>query len=355
MEPPAEPGKEQPDAPPAEEKPAEQPAEQAESSLESPTKEPADDVNALDTEPPANSDKPLSNTEGLDQSPKENKPKKRPLNAKKNIYVIAFAALFLIAGGITAFAFMSSNKKPPVATIGNQPLSQEALSQLANSDTSVGGAAQTLTVHSNATFAGQVLVRGGLTVANNTQVGGTLQAPDLVISNTANLGTVQAKSIQVAEDAKVQGSLDVSKDLSVSGVTTFSGPVMAGQITVTRLVLSGNASLEVPNHLAFTGSTPLRSINTATAGAGGSITIGGSDTSGTININTGSGPQAGCFIQVTFNKPFPSMPHVIVSPFGQAAGNLQYYVTKSTTGFNLCTNNAAAGGSAFGFDYFITY
>jgi cytoskeletal protein CcmA (bactofilin family) len=317
---------------------------------------PADDESALDAELPPEAQKPLSNTDGIDQTPQESKNKpsvKKAIHGKKNMYMIGFGVLVLIAGGLTVFSFMQSQKKPPVATIGSQTLSQEALSQLANADSSVGSSSQTLTVQSNATFAGQVLVRGGLTVATNIQAGGTIQASALTISGAANLGTAQINTLQVAQNTTVQGTTTL-KDLSVAGAATFSGPVQASQITVTKLILSGNASLQVPNHISFTGNSPGRVVNTAVLGAGGSASISGSDTAGTVNISTGSGPVAGCFLQITFNQPFGSTPRVIVSPYGSAAGNLDYYVTKTTTGFNLCTNNAAAAGSTFGFDYFVT-
>jgi cytoskeletal protein CcmA (bactofilin family) len=288
-------------------------------------------------------------TDSLDS---DDEPKRKKKKIKRNIYVILFIVLFLGAGGVTVMSIMSSQKKGPVATIGNQALSPNDLAEIANSDANVGSSAQTLTVQSSTIFSGPVLVKGSLTAAGNFQTGGTLQAPNLVISGTANLPDTQIKTLQVQDKTVIQGPTSL-KDLNVSGSSNFSGPIIASQITVTKLILSGNASLQVPNHIAFTGATPGRTVNGATFGAGGSANIGGSDTSGSININTGAGPVAGCFMQVTFNQPYSSMPRIIVSPFGAAAGSLDYYVTKSTTGFSLCTNNAAAPNSVFGFDYFV--
>lgn len=319
------------------------------------TPPPVDEVNALEGDLPQEAQNPLSNTGGLDQTPKESKTKvKGKFGGKKNMYLAGFALLFLVAAGITGYSFMASTKKPPVATIGNQALSQEALAQLANTDAAIGSSAKTLTVQSDAVFSGQALVRGALTVASNLQVGGNLQAPNLTISGTANLTTAQINTLQVAADTTVQGTTNL-EDLNVAGSSNFSGPITASQITVTRLILSGNASLQVPNHISFPGATPGRTVNNAVLGAGGSANIGGSDTAGSISINTGGGPVAGCFVNVTFNQAFPSTPRVIVSPVGSGAGSLDYYVNRSTTGFSLCTNNTPPAASAFGFDYFVVF
>src|SRR5690606_19660637 len=102
----------------------------------------------------------------------------------------------------------------------------------------------------------------------------------------------------------VQGSTTL-RDLSVSGSSTFSGAMTASQLTVSNLIISGNGTLQVPNHINFTGPTPGRTIGTA-LGSGGSLSISGSDTSGTININTGSGTSAGCFARINFQKSFGS-------------------------------------------------
>ena len=118
--------------------------------------------------------------------------------------------------------------------------------------------------------------------------------------------------------------------------------------------MSGNAILQIPNHLSFTGPSPSRTINAGVLGAGGSASVNGSDTNGTININTGSNPSAGCFARINFQQAFPGQPHVIVSPVGAAAGQTQYYVDRNNTGFSICTNNPAPANQVFAFDYFVT-
>ena len=272
---------------------------------------------------------------------------------KVNLYFLMFFLLIVVAGAITIVNYLNSQKASPEASINSQNLSQDALKQLANTDTSVGNTSQTLTIQGNAIIAGQTLMRGNLNVAGNFQSGGSIQSPSLTISGAANLGATQINSLQVATNTAVQGSTTL-RDLNVAGSASFAGAVTASQITVSRLVLSGNAVLQVPNHLSFSGPTPHRSVDTAVLGRGGSASINGSDTTGTINISTGSGTTAGCFAQITFSQAFSGQPHVIISPVGLAAGQTQYYVTRNTTGFNLCASAPAPANQTLAFDYFVT-
>ena len=271
---------------------------------------------------------------------------------RMNVYFLLFVLIVVIAGVVIAVNYLNSQKITPEPAIGTQTLTQDALKQLANSDATVGNAAQTLTIQGNAVISGQTLMRGNLNIAGNVQAGGNMQGASLTISGTSNLGTAQVNTLQVANTLAVQGATTM-RDLTVAGAASFSGAVTASQITTSRLTLSGNAVLQVPNHLSFTGPTPSRSITSNVLGAGGSVSISGSDTSGTVNINTGSNPQPGCFTRITFQQAFASQPRVIISPVGAGAGQTQHYVIRDNGGFSICTANAAPGGQAFAFDYFV--
>lgn len=273
---------------------------------------------------------------------------------KINVYLLIFVLLLVVAGAVALIMFLNSQKTPEEAAIESQSLTTEALKQLANTDASVGNTAQTLTIQGSAVINGQTLARGDLNVAGNFQTGGTIQTPGLTVSGATNLADTQVNALQVASNTAIQGTTTL-RDLNVSGTTTFSGAVSASQITVSRLILSGNATLEVPNHISFTGATPSRTINGGVLGNGGSASIGGSDTSGTINVNSGNNPTSGCFITVRFNQAFTRQPRVIVSPTGAAGGQLQYYVERNTTTFSLCSANAPGANQSFSFDYFVTY
>lgn len=270
-----------------------------------------------------------------------------------NIYFLIFLLILAIAAVVVVVNYLNSQKPPVEPSIATQTLTEETLKQLANTDATVGGLNQTLTIQGNAVIAGQTLMRGNLNVAGNLQTGGSLQAPSLTISGATNLNDVQMNSLQVANNTAIQGTTTL-RDLNVAGTSSFSGAMTASQITVTKLIMSGNASLEIPNHISFTGPSPGRAINAGVLGSGGSASINGSDTTGTINVNTGGGPRAGCFIQITFSQAFSNQPHVIVSPIGSAAANTTYYVDRDKNGFSLCTNTPAPANSVFAFDYFVT-
>jgi len=272
---------------------------------------------------------------------------------KVNVYFLFFILIIVVAGAITIVNYLNSQKAPVEPSIATQELSEEALQQLANTDASVGNTSQTLTIQGNAIIAGQTLMRGNLNVAGNIQAGGSLQAPSITISGTSNLGTAQINSLQVAQNTAIQGSTTL-RDLSVSGTSSFSGAMTASQITVTRLILSGNATLEVPNHIGFTGPTPGIAPSGGVLGNGGTASLSGSDTAGVININTGNNPTAGCFARVTFQQVFTRQPRVIVGPVGPAAGQTQFYVDRNTSGFSICTVNAAPANQSFAYDYFVT-
>ena len=286
-----------------------------------------------------------------EEAAKKGSPLKRILR-KVNIYLLIFVLLVVVGGAIAIVSYLNSQKTPVTPDVASQQLSADALKQLANSDATVGNTSQTLTIQGNAIIAGQTLTRGNLNVAGNIQTGGSIQAPSLTISGSANIGTAQANTLQVASTFAVQGGTTLA-DLNVAGTSSFNGAMTASQITVTRLILSGNAMLQVPNHISFTGPSPTRTVNNSVLGNGGTASINGSDTSGNININTGSNTVAGCFARITFQQAFTNEPRVIVSPVGSAAGQTQYYVERNTTGFNICTANAAPTNQSFGFDYFV--
>lgn len=292
---------------------------------------------------------------GLDDELPEKKlsPFKRFLR-KVNVYFLIFILVLVVAGVIALVSFLNSQKAPETPDIESQSLTTEALKDLANTDATVGNTAQTLTIQGSAVINGQTLARGNLNVAGNFQTGGTIQTPGLTVSGTTNLGDTQINSLQIASNTAIQGTTTL-RDLNVSGATSFSGPVTASQITVTRLILSGNATLEVPNHISFTGATPRRSVNNAVLGNGGSANLSGSDTAGTINLNSGNNPTPGCFVTVQFNQAYTRQPRVSVTPVGSAAGQLQFYVERSNASFSVCSTNAATSNRSFAFDYFVTY
>ena len=268
-----------------------------------------------------------------------------------NIYLLLFVFVLVIAGVIIGVAYFQSKKQSSNGVVQSQNLTQKALDQLANSDTQVGDAKQVLNVQSNAVFAGKILVRDSLEVAGSVQVGGTTTLASLTVSGASNLEQAQVtKNISVGGDASIQGSVTISKSMQVNGGGTFNGPLAAPQITTSVFQLNGDLTLT--HHIIAGGSTPARS-NGPALGSGGTSSVSGSDTSGTLSVNTGNGAGAGCFATITFTQKYTGTPHVSVTPVGPDAGALDYYVTRNSSSFSICDATTPPTGASFGFDYFV--
>ncbi len=283
-------------------------------------------------------------------------PKSGPKGIKKlthrvNIYLLLFILMLVIAGGILAITMIKqSTKEDP--KISSQTLSQDALSQLSKTDATVGDPKQILNVQSNAVFAGKVLIRDSLDVAGTIHVNGSLNLPGITVSGDSTFDQVQVnKTLTIGGDTSVLGQLNVKKNLSVTGGGTFGGNISAPQIATSQLQILGDLALS--SHIVAGGASPGRSNGTA-LGSGGTVSISGSDTSGSININTGGGTiPAGCFVTVNFNKKFSSTPHVVITPTSSDASSVQYYVNRTSTTFSVCSNSTPPSNSSLGFDYIV--
>jgi cytoskeletal protein CcmA (bactofilin family) len=272
--------------------------------------------------------------------------------AKFNIYLLVFIFILILVIAGAVVLYMQANKK--TATNGGnkaptQDLSASALQQLASQGTTIGDAKHVLNIESNSVFQGTVLVRGNLQVAGTVQIGSTLALTGLTVSGQTSLGSLQSKDLTVAGKAAVQGQLTAAS-LSVAGGGSFNGSVTAPVLVTNSLSLNGN--LAISHHIDTGGGVPGSSRGSA-IGSAGTASISGSDTAGSISIHTGNNPVAGCFITVTFNNSYGSTPHVIVTPVGQGAATLQYYITRSTSDFSVCTANAPSASATFGFDYLV--
>lgn len=323
-----------------------------------PKPEDADDINALesleapstiDATPPVSPEQ-AANTATItpDKLPKKTL---RERLARFNLYLLLFIFIVLIAISVTVITYLTSKKAEKTSVITSQTLDKKALDQIANSSATVGDPKQLLSVQSNAVFAGKVLIRDALEVAGGLQTSGPVNFSDLTVSGRTNLNDTQvSKNLSVAGDLTVQGGLTLQKSVQVNGNGTFTGTISAAQLTISALQLNGDLTLT--HHITAGGPTPSRS-NGPALGSGGTSSVNGSDTSGTVSINTGSGAPAGCFVSIVFAQKYNSVPHVTVTPVGADAGTLNYYVTRTTAGFNICDATAPPAGASFAFDYFV--
>lgn len=302
---------------------------------------------------------PIASMDPTASTPGGNTPQKpggfKAFFHKINLYLLLFVLVALVGVAVVVVSYLNSKKEPTAPSIVNQALTQDQLKQLANSSSTIGDSGQTLTIQGSAIINGQELVKGDLDIAGNLKLGGNITAQDITASGNVNLAQTQIQKLQIANGLTVKGNVTLQNDLNVAGASSFKGTITAGTINASTLIISGNGQLQVPNHIAFPGSTPGRaSIDHSVLGGAGGASVSGSDTTGTINVNTGSGTSAGCFITINFHQPFANSPHVLITPIGSGAGGMEYYVNRSNTQMSLCSANALPEHSRFAFDYFIT-
>jgi cytoskeletal protein CcmA (bactofilin family) len=288
-----------------------------------------------------------------DDTPKAKlSPKNRAKNFFKhlNIYFLLLILLLLVAGVIAFVSFKKTQESAVKVNLGTEPLSQEALNQLKQSDVRVGEPKQTLTVEANAIFTGKVFIKDDLEVAGKLKIGGPIDISDVAVTGSSNFDQLEVNSIGVANNATIQGQLTVQKSLNVAGSLSVGGLLSAAQLNISNLQVSG--TLSISGHIDAGGGTPGK-ISGGALGSGGTSSISGSDTAGTVSINTGSGAGAGCFATVVFTKAFSGTPHVVITPVGSPAGSLNYYINRSSANFSICTTNTPPSGKNFAFDYIV--
>lgn len=268
----------------------------------------------------------------------------------RHLYAWVFLLVVIAAAGIVLALTRWSADGTNKAT-GNQSLSAQQLQSLASSTVSVGSSDQTLNVRGSAIFQNQVLLKQGLDVAGSIKIGGSISLPSISVSGNSSFGQLQVNNtLSVSGNTVVQGQLTLQKNLTVAGSGSF-GSLSASQLNVSTLQLTGDLSLA--HHLVTTGNAPAKS-NGGSLGSGGTASFSGNDTAGTITINTGGGPAAGCFVTLNFAQKFAATPHVVVSPSNSNAGGIDYYTNRSSTGFSVCDAGTPAAGTTYLFDYFVS-
>jgi hypothetical protein len=270
------------------------------------------------------------------------------LITKLNIYLLLFIFILVLAAGIIFVGIQRNKKAESPTTINTQTLTAEELKQLTESEQKVGDPKSTLSIESNAIFSGKVLVRDSLDVAGTIKVGGSLSLPGISVSGESSFDQIKANNLTITGNTSIQGQLSVQKGITSSGGASFGGPISAPLLTVQSLQISGD--LTIIRHIDAGGGTPGKVDGTA-LGSGGTVSVSGSDTAGTITINTGGGPGAGCFVTINFTQKFSGNPHVVITPVGSSAASLNYYINRNSSNFSVCTTNAPGGGQSFSFDY----
>lgn len=267
-----------------------------------------------------------------------------------NMYFIIFLVLLLLTGAGVYLTVRSNNKNNSSQGSKAQSLTDKQLADLKGNTTLVGTSQQTLDIQGSAIFENPVLMRNSLDVVGSIKVGGSLSLPAITVGGSSSFGQIQVtQTLLVGGNATLQGSLTVQKGLTVNGASSF-GALSASQLNVSTLQLNGD--LVISRHLNVSGGTPSASGGPA-LGGGGTVSDNGSDTSGTITINTGGSPPAGCFVTINFKQRFNSTPHVVISPSNSSAGAIDYYANRSTGNLSICDASPPAASTTYVFDYIV--
>jgi hypothetical protein len=258
----------------------------------------------------------------------------------------------LVAGGVIGYYFQAA--KQPASTPKTPRvtgLTTEELSQLGQIGSNLGSTGQVLNIASDSLF------RGKVSVASDLSIGGQLNANGPVTLSSLNItGNTAATGLNVGSNLVVGGTTTLQRGLTVSGLASVTNLNVSGSASLNALNASSiavrNLSISGPltvAHLISSGPTP--SIVGGTTGAGGTVSISGNDTAGTVNINTGSGP-GNLLATVTFRAAFGATVHVQLTPLTDGAAAAGAYVTRTSAGFQIHARTPPAGAT-LSFDYLV--
>lgn len=268
-----------------------------------------------------------------------------------NIYFVAFALIVFIAL-VVLYIARNSNNINTAATLDDQKLSEEALGDLLQTESNIGDVSQELTIEANTTFNGKILVKDNLDVAGSINVGGPLTLPGITVAGTSAFDEVEvANNLSILGNATLQGSLAVQSGLTVNGDTAINGNLSAGRIAADALEFRGD--VQTQRHIDTGGPSPSISKGNG-VGTGGTVSISGTDASGTVTINTGNLPSVGILATINFASSYNGTPRVIISPSSSGSARLEYYVSRDTTGFTIRTRNTPSSATNYLFDYWVS-
>jgi cytoskeletal protein CcmA (bactofilin family) len=264
------------------------------------------------------------------------------------ILLIGGAGGYVVSVGLKQKAVTQKAVSPTIQT-----LSDADIRKLGQVSSNLGSSNQILTIGANSVFQGKVNVVSDLTLGGKLNANGPVALTALSISGPTNVNTLSVgQGLQVAglvsaqNGLTVQGQTSVNGNLSVAGVSTFNS-VSAGVIAARQLQISGPLNI---GHLVSSGP-PVTASSGGVLGGGGTASVSGNDTSGTVTASYGSGGSGGTIITVAFRAAYGANVHILVTPVSDAAAQAQYYVLRTPTGFSIIVRTPVVGTMTF--DYFV--
>ncbi|MEO8104762.1 MAG: hypothetical protein ABI602_00295 [Candidatus Saccharibacteria bacterium] len=250
------------------------------------------------------------------------------------IIVVVIVGLVLTVVIIALLKHPSKKIAPTVVTINTQNLDNGTLNKL-TAQAGPNKTVQQLTISPDTLF------------KNSTEVQGSLKADkQLDVSGNVN----------VAGTTTLQGAVGINSNLAVRGALSVGGALSAASLNVGSLAVTtvnASGSLNFGGHLVPSGTTPAVAPSSGTSG--GTVTVSGNDTAGTITITIGNGPLvAGEMAILNFHTQFSTTPKVQLTPISGDASALNYYATRSATFFTVETTTTPTHGASYVFDYLVT-
>jgi hypothetical protein len=293
----------------------------------------------------------------------------RPSHKATFIGLSVVVVILAVNAGVIAFVLKGQGKGSDSTNRETVTLSSETLDKLGVSRDSVGSAGTELTVGPNARFNGTVTVGSDVSIAGQLKLNSKFSANDASLTRL-QAGDTSLSQLNVNGDGTLS-NLSLRNDLTVVGATRVQGPMTLSQLlTVNNSVnISGNlavggtlsargfeagsltsdTTLVIGGHIITRGAAPGVSPGGA-LGSNGTVSISGSDASGTVGVNMGVGGGNGIVATVTFRQPYGSTPRVVVTGIGQGMGSL--YVFRNSTGFSIGVQGAVAPGG-YAVDYIV--
>ncbi|HVQ43375.1 MAG TPA: hypothetical protein VMT30_00190 [Candidatus Saccharimonadia bacterium] len=271
--------------------------------------------------------------------------------------VVGLFAFLLAVGGVVGFYYARLNQPAKTEPKSNvTALSPAELAKLSEIGNSLGSSGQTLNIGAGALFRGKVDVAGDLSIGGRLNANGPVTLSQLNV--TGGGGVI---GLNVGSNLNVTGTTVLQQTLSVTGLATFAGGINVGgnasfnainasSLAVRNLSISGPL---VVGHLTTQGPTP-GFVTGPAVGSGGTASISGNDTAGTLNFNTGGGPPSGVLGTITFRAAYTATVHVLLTPLTGAGAATPAYVTRTTGGFQVHTDTAPPSGAVLSYDYLVT-
>lgn len=306
------------------------------------------------------------NASGISSVPSP-KPGNRPISSVYRKADIATSLITMTATlaviGIILGGYLFLTKKKPVPPPKITTLDQSEITKLGGflTGNALGSSNQILTVTSSSLFKGRLAVDNDIKVTGNGEFGGNISTSSLTVTKTSTLSntTINGPLIvtgptTLQSPAVLAGGATIGNNLAVAGNGTFGGALSAGSFNAKTLNVNGDLNLS--GHLVITGSLPTV-IPEVGAGSGGKTSVEGTDSGGTIQINTGTVPSftngQNTLVSLKFKNAYAKTPHVLLTAVGLTTGSIGYYVTQTPQGFTISVITTAKSGDNYAFNYWV--